>query len=125
MATPHKKIGFDDIRVGDTIRVVDVRDLKIAEAGHGFEVRGENGVAVLRESRFGGGRRTFQLLDRVHESIPTKKGSVIEVNGERFVLVQDTYAPTDMWVTTLGGHKLEPERVQMIADHALGFEVIA
>lgn len=125
MPVTPKKIGFDDIRKGDTIRVVDVREVKIIEAGLGEEVRTSGGGAVLRDSLVNGATRTFQLIEREHQPIPTKRGSVIEVKTERFVLVYDAYAPTDLWVSSPTGEKVTPERVQAWANDANGFEVIA
>ena len=123
-ATP-KKIVFDDIREGDTIRVVDVRDVKITRAGMGDEVHAEGGSAIMRGSNWNQTKRTFQLIERAHAPLPIRRGSVIEVDTERFVLVYDLYAPTDLWVSSRTGEKLDPPRLQRRADAANGFEVIA
>ncbi|QIG58650.1 hypothetical protein SEA_HUBBS_105 [Microbacterium phage Hubbs] len=122
-ATP-KKIAFDDIREGDTIRVVDVRDVKITAASAGNSVYAGS-LELLRENWSTETKRTFQLIDREHTPLPTKRGSVIEVGIDRYALVYDMFAPTDLWISTATGSKLTPESLQRKADLENGFEVIA
>lgn len=123
-ATP-KKIAFDDIKTGDTIRVVDVRDVKISRAGMDMEVWIEGGGALLRDGLVNESKRTFQLLDREQTPLPEELGSVIEINGQRYVLVYDMFAPTNLWVHINTGRKDTPKTLQARANLENGFEVIA
>ncbi|QDH48112.1 hypothetical protein LUPINE_104 [Microbacterium phage Lupine] len=123
-ATP-KKIAFDDIRKGDTIRIVDVRDVKIERAGFHEGVVAEGNFTIGRDALHHEAKRTFQLINREHMPLPTKRGSVIEVGIDRYALVYDMFAPTDLWISIATGAKLTPDSLQRKADLENGFEVIA
>lgn len=123
-ATP-KKISFDDIRVGDTIRVVDVRDIKVTEASPGYEVRCDGGGAVLRDSRFRGATRTFQLIDRPIPALPLSFGSVIEVAGEVYLLRNALAFPGGLWQGAGGKEDVFTNtEMRNRAESENGFEVI-
>lgn len=120
-----KKIAFDDIRKGDTIRIVDVRDVKISTAGLGSSVLDVSGTPVGREALHHEAKRTFQLIDREHMPLPTERGSVVEIGIDRYVLVYDMFAPTDLWVSIATGAKTTPEALQRKVGLENGFEVVA
>lgn len=124
-ATP-KRISFDDIHVGDTIRVVDVRDIKITEASRGYEVRDEQGKTVLRESRFHGATRTFQLIDRPISPLPTRYGSVILVAGVTYLLRRSAMNPDGVWQGSASQYDTSTAvTMRNKAEAAGGFEVLA
>lgn len=123
-----KEINFDDIRKGDTIRVTDVREIKIATATPGYEIRDGGEVVILRESPAAGAWRTFYLLEREYEKLPTIPGTLIELkgNGEVWVLIHEShraYAP--LWVNTSNGTRQSVSFMQNRANEADGFEVLA
>ena len=123
-ATP-KKISFDDIQPGDTIRVVDVRDIKATTVGGGFEIQGENGGSVLREGWFHGAKRTFQLVHRPIPPLPLSLGSVIEVAGEVYLLRKALSLPGGIWQGVDGREDvLTNTKMRERAESANGFEVI-
>lgn len=82
-----KKIAIEDIRVGDKIRIIDVREDVVTEAASyvtGIKyLRGNGGVISTENAPSRNTERTFYLVERPVE-LPTKPGSVIRysVDGE-------------------------------------------
>lgn len=127
MGVTPKKIDFDDIRKGDTIRIVDLREIKVTEAELGEEVRGWGGVAILREAHSPGTTRTFQLISREYQALPTVLGSNIRLNGgSKWVLIFESIRDyRGVWVNVANGTRQSPAFMQERANRENGFEVIA
>lgn len=125
--TAIRTIEFDDIRVGDTIRVVDVRDIKVAKAALGEEIRDAVGNSVLRDSRFPSATRKFQLVEREYENLPRSAGAIVSIYGlGKYILVNRAYAGSPRcWVSVSTGAFMTPNALQQLANEHNGFEVIA
>lgn len=97
----QKKISFEDIKVGDTIRVVDIIDVKITKNEVGYEVKGEAGgrpyVILNHRPNWDEGKRSFQLLDRPMEPLPTAVGSAIRFAGSTWFLGRIQFAREAAW----------------------------
>lgn len=126
MPAMPKRIDFEDIREGDTIRVVDVVDVKVVEnRGHEFATR-EHGI-FLQESYRSGTNRKFQLIDRLIPALPTKPGSVVELHSEggKWVLIRETHGNDRMvWVRMANGTRQSPTFMRHRVSNLGGFEVI-
>jgi len=124
-----KRIDFADIKVGDTIRVVDVVDMVITER-HEHEIRSVddegNGSIYLEKSPRIGVNRKFQLVDRPVPTLPTKLGSVLELhNGAgTWILIYEVTRGKSIWVNTHNGVRQSVAFMQQRVASAGGFEVI-
>lgn len=116
-----QKIGFDDIRVGDTIRVIDIREFTVTEAGLGEGVRGEGGVGVLREPFLADTTRKFHLVNRPVPAIEERIGAVVKIGSAVFLCVQSLNGFA--WSSS-NGVRLSTKGVQVRADKFGGFEQI-
>ncbi|WNM66238.1 hypothetical protein SEA_DEJAVU_106 [Microbacterium Phage DejaVu] len=124
-ATP-KKIAFDDIRKGDTIRIVDFREVKVGSVRHG-DVITAGGEMLRRDALDARFERSLTLVRREHKPLPTKAGTLIRLkNNEIWVLIEESaqgYRP--IWVKVSNGTRQSVAFMQARANTADGFEVIA
>lgn len=119
-----KRIDFDDIRVGDTIRVVDVHDVKVVEVNAGM-VRYDRGAYMPGGSRDGATRK-FQLVERPLLNLPIKLGSTIKVNGatQPWTLFYDIVKGRKAWISINNGLRITQAAMQVRVTVAGGFEVV-
>lgn len=124
--TIFKEIGFDDIREGDTIRITDIREVNISQAGFGSEVKDQNGCSVLRPAGVLGAKRKFHLLNRPIPKIPTKVGSLIKLQsgGGTWILVAEMSGEQMIWIRPENGARQSVDFMQSRVNSAGGFEVI-
>lgn len=108
-------ISLKDIRVGDTIDVVTVNRVKVKQVK-------EKGIITDRKwcisesTNLPDTSRRFQLVDRALPEIPTKIGSVIEVNGVTWLLREADHNP--YWMSSTAKHRslYHGEMQQKVAD---------
>lgn len=127
------KIGFDDIREGDVIRIVDIREVTVSKAGLGEYVEDHHGLAFGREALARETRRQFQLLERPIPPLPEKPGSMISIPAwglphgtERWVLVEEsTKNWRHVWINVANGSRLSPSFIRSRVAERGGFEVVS
>lgn len=126
MPAMPKRIDFDDIKVGDIIRVVDVRDFTVSAAGFGEEVRDEHGNGILRSAPNFMAARKFQLVERPLLNLPIKLGSTIKVNGatQPWTLFYDIVKGRKAWISINNGLRITQAAMQVRVTVAGGFEVL-
>lgn len=119
-----KEIGFDDIREGDTIRVVDVQDVVVSRKHPGELLY--RGGSYLKNTLREGSTRKFQLVERPMPEIPTKVGSLIklESGGGTWILVDDLVDCRKVWIRPESGTRQGVISMQARVNSAGGFEVI-
>lgn len=120
-----KTIDFADIQVGDTIRVVEVNDVKVTE-NRVHAIRTEDGNVYLARPVRRGAKRTFQLVERPMPQLPTDLGSTIEVHGEagHWVFIYEVANGHGVWISVNGGSRRSMESMRSRVKGAGGFEVI-
>lgn len=120
MSTP---IAFEDIQVGDRIRIVDTytADVDTVEEGKLTTDSGSRVFAPLYPGHHWD--RSFELIDRPLPPLPTEPGSVILVEGERWFLQDDRAAMPRKWVNALGELRW-PVSMKDHVEAANGFEVL-
>lgn len=124
MSQSPKRIDFPDIRIGDKIRVVDVREIEVRHAGVEGLYDLDNRL-IARKPMNGATVRSFQLHERTAPPIPTHIGAVIDIEGDRYVLAMAPHRTAGGWIRVISGLSHSAEGVQDIANRAGGFEVIA
>lgn len=125
----QKRIGFKDIQVGDTIRVVDIIDVKITNVDVRFEIKGEaNGrpyVILDHRPNWEEGKRSFQLLERPIEPLPTEVGSAIKFDGSIWFLSRIQYASNVAWYNANTGEIITQPTMEGRVRIAGGFDRVA
>lgn len=116
-----QKIGFDDIREGDVIRIVDIREVTVSKAGLGEYVEDEHGLAFGREALPQETRRRFHLVKRPVPAIEERIGAVVRIDNAVFLCVQSINGFA--WSGS-SGVRLSTKGVQVRADEFGGFEQI-
>lgn len=124
MPAELKRIDFEDIQVGDTIRIVDVLDIKITDV-RGHEVAGEGGHVILDSAMRHGVTRKFQLIKRINK-LPEIAGSIVTMaeGGGTWILVYEVIEGKSVWINTHNGARQSPSFAQQRANDRGGFEVI-
>ncbi|AWY05927.1 hypothetical protein SEA_PIONEER3_104 [Microbacterium phage Pioneer3] len=125
MTAIPKRIDFDDIKVGDTIRVVDVSEVKVVEH-RGDEILTESGETYLARPARRGAERKFQLVERPILPLPTKSGSMIELGGGygTWIFIYEAVKGRGVWINTHNGARQSVAFMRARANTAGGFEVI-
>lgn len=124
MAHNIKKIGFEDILVGDTIRIVDVTEAVVSERTE-FELKLNNGETRLASAIREATTRQFHLVDRAIPPLPTEYGSVIVVEGSVFLLRASEAYINGVWQGIKSQYDVHGQReMRKKVESAGGFEVI-
>lgn len=120
-----KKIEFSNIREGDTIRIVDIHDVVVArKEAHEFEYG--PGAIYMKSGQRNGADRTFFLVEREYEQLPTEPGSIVELamSKARWALVNETQRRQKIWINVQSGARQTVPFMQSRANAEGGFEVI-
>lgn len=124
----QKKISFDDIKVGDKIRVVDVINVEVKEVSSSHVgAHAENGRTYSFSEtnvNWAAGKRTFQLLERVIAPLPTTIGSAVKLQGDVWFLTAERLTFGAMWHNTYTGEILGKMSMAGRVHDAGGFKVI-
>lgn len=105
-------IKFEDIQVGDRIRVTDSVEIKIDVVDQlGWDISDTEGF-TYKDAGGGRWKRSFELIERLTPLLPIVPGSVIRVGDSRYFLAGGA------WVYQGGQGIVRPRSPKDMAEYA-------